>query len=43
MISAKTESHCLISDVGTKSNEDDLAGMEIKTFFTSCVCEMGMA
>jgi len=28
MISAKTESHCLMSDIGTKSNGDDLAGRE---------------
>ena len=28
MISAKTESHYLMSEVGTKSNGDDLAGIE---------------
>jgi len=35
MISAKTESHCLMSEVGTKSNGDDLAGMGARTFLTS--------
>ena len=32
MISAKAESHCLISELGTKSNGDDLAGIEARTF-----------
>jgi len=35
MISAKTESHCLMSEVGTKSNGDDLPGIEARTFLTS--------